>query len=215
MLYKQACHLIEWPELCFSNVNVIAEFKKLPNFMFCKQEFIATSIYSMKKVVFLGSMIFVVAACNSDAEIKDLRGTDVSSSLVSSEQSQKELEESLSKIRQEEEEKERLAEESRTTLEFDKLIHDFGNVKPEVENKTVFRVKNTGTKPLIIENVEASCGCTTPKKPEKPILPGDSDEIEVSFKSNPGQTGEQDKTVTVTANTAERLHKLEIRAFVK
>src|SRR5690606_29007786 len=105
--------------------------------------------------------------------------------------------------------------EAETTLEFDKLTHDFGNVKPEVENKTTFFVKNTGTKPLIIENVEASCGCTTPKKPEKPILPGDSDEISVTFKSNPGQTGEQKKSITVTANTAEKIHTLEIRAFIK
>lgn len=169
----------------------------------------------MKKFVVFGSLIFALSACNSGSDIQDLRGKEVNSSIVSSEQSQKELDESLAKIREEEAEKERQAKESRTTLEFDKAIHDFGDVKAEVENKTTFIVKNTGTKPLIIENVEASCGCTTPKKPEKPILPGQSDEIAVSFKSNPGQTGEQNKTVTVTANTEERLHKLEVRAFVK
>ena len=99
-----------------------------------------------------------------------MRGKEVSSTIAADELSQKELEESLAKIRQEEEEKERKAKEAQTTLEFDKLTHDFGNVKPETPNTTTFRVKNTGTKPLIIENVEASCGCTTPKKPEKPIL---------------------------------------------
>lgn len=169
----------------------------------------------MRKAVVFGFVFSLAAACSSESEIKDLRGEEVTSSLVSNSQSQKELEESLAKIRQEEEEKERIAKESRTTLEFDRVSHDFGEVKAEMENKTTFIVKNTGDNPLIIENVEASCGCTTPKKPEKPILPGQSDEIAVSFKSNPGQTGEQNKTVTVTANTEERLHKLEVRAFVK
>lgn len=169
----------------------------------------------MKNGLIFGGVFSILAACSSDSEIKDMRGKEVSSSIVADAQSQEELEKSLAKIRAEEEEKERLAKESQTTLEFDRLLHDFGNVKPEVENRAKFIVKNTGNKPLIIENVEASCGCTTPKKPEKPILPGQSDEIEVTFKSNPGQTGEQNKTVTVTANTEERIHKLEIRAFVK
>lgn len=169
----------------------------------------------MKTVFVFGAILSVLTACNSDSEIKDMRGKEVSSSIVANAQSQEELEKSLAKIRAEEEEKERLAKESQTTLEFDRILHDFGNVNAEVENTTKFVVKNTGNKPLIIENVEASCGCTTPKKPEKPILPGQSDEIEVTFKSNPGQKGDQSKTVTVTANTEERIHKLEIRAFVK
>ena len=169
----------------------------------------------MKKLIVFTITSLVVVACKSDSDIKDMRGKEVTSSYVATEQSQKELDESLSRIRQEEEQKEQLAKESQTTLKFDKLVHDFGNVKAEVENTTTFKVTNTGDKPLIIENVEASCGCTTPKKPEKPILPGQSDEITVTFKSNPGQTGDQKKSVTVTANTAEKLHTLEIKAFVK
>lgn len=170
----------------------------------------------MKKIIVLSSVLAVFTACSSRSEIKDMRGTDIGgSSVVSNEQSQKEMDESLAKVRQEEEEKERLQKEAQTTMEFDKLKHDFGNVVAEMENKTTFVVKNTGNKPLIIESVEASCGCTTPKKPSQPILPGKSDEIDVTFKSNPGQTGEQNKTVTVIANTAERSHKLEVRAFVK
>lgn len=169
----------------------------------------------MKKLIVFTITSLVVVACKSDSDIKDMRGKEVTSSYVATEQSQKELDESLSRIRQEEEQKEQLAKESQTTLKFDKLVHDFGNVKAEVENTTTFKVTNTGDKPLIIENVEASCGCTTPKKPEKPILPGQSDEITVTFKSNPGQTGDQKKSVTVTANTDEKLHTLEIKAFVK
>ena len=77
--------------------------------------------------------------------------------------------------------------ETLTTMSFDKRYHDFGNVKQEVDNTTTFIVTNTGDKPLIIEDVAASCGCTTPQKPTAPILPGKSDKITVTFKSNPGQ----------------------------
>lgn len=166
--------------------------------------------------VFIGiAMAGCLIACSSNSEIKDLRGQEVSSSIVSTTQSPEDIERSLEKIRKEEEEKEKLRLESLTTLKFDRTEHDFGTVKQDVDNVTTFKITNTGDKPLIIENVEASCGCTTPKKPEKPILPGKSDVIEVSFKAKPGQTGDQHKTVTVTANTAENIYKLDVKAFVK
>ena len=102
-----------------------------------------------------------------------------------------------------------------TTLKFDKVLHDFGDVISEEENLTSFIVTNTGDKPLIISDVSTTCGCTTPKKPSGPIAPGASDEIQVTFKSKPTQKNEIKKTVTITANTPERVHKVDIRAFVK
>lgn len=171
----------------------------------------------MEKVIYLISLTFLMFGCNSDSSIniQDNRSEDVKSTLVSTDLTQKELKASLEKIRKQEAEKERIRKESMTAISFDRISHDFGNVDPGVENTTTFIVKNSGNKPLIIENVEASCGCTTPVKPTKPILPGQTDKITVSFKSNPGQTGKQHKTVTVTSNTPEKTHKLEIIAFVK
>ena len=102
-----------------------------------------------------------------------------------------------------------------TSMSFDKMEHDFGTVIEESESTYSFKVTNTGQQPLLIENVKASCGCTTPKKPEKAIAPGMSDEIQVSFKPNVGQLGEQNKTVTVTANTTPDIVVLKIKANVK
>ena len=102
-----------------------------------------------------------------------------------------------------------------TSLKFDKLTHDFGKVKEETDNKTVFRVTNTGKFPLIIDDVKASCGCTTPSKPTKPIAPGKSDKIEVVFHPNEGQLNKQSKTVRVTANTEPKETVLKISAFVE
>lgn len=169
---------------------------------------------TMKKYVIGVFCLSLLSSCSTD-EIKDNRNAEVESTISANGTSAKEMEESLKKIREEEEARERAIKESATTLQFDRLEHDFGNTKPEVENKTTFKVTNTGDKPLVIEDVSASCGCTTPKKPEQPIPPGKSDVIEVVFKANPGQEGVQSKTVTVTANTVEKIHKLEIRANVK
>ena len=102
-----------------------------------------------------------------------------------------------------------------TTLKFDKLSHDFGTVKEESDNKTIFTVTNTGKFPLIIDDVKASCGCTTPSKPTKPIAPGRSDKIEVVFHPNQGQLNNQSKTVRVMANTNPKETMLKISAFVE
>jgi hypothetical protein len=101
-----------------------------------------------------------------------------------------------------------------TTLAFDKLEHDFGNVKIGQDYTYKFKVTNTGKKPLVIEDAKASCGCTVPAKPENPIEPGKSDEIVVTFTPKPGQSGITTKTVSVTANTDPKITTLTIKANV-
>jgi hypothetical protein len=157
----------------------------------------------------------VMSSCSdSSHEIKAQDG-EVVSSVVAGAQSEKELKEALKEIEAEEKQLLKQEKDSYTSLTFDKLKHDFGNVRAEEENTTEFKVTNTGNRPLILSDVSASCGCTMPQKPEGPIAPGESDVIKVTFKSKPGQENEIKKTVTVTANTEEKIHMLEIRAFVK
>lgn len=102
-----------------------------------------------------------------------------------------------------------------TSLKFDKMKHDFGKIKEDTDNKTVFRVTNTGKSPLIINDVKASCGCTTPSKPTEPIAPGKSDKIEVVFHPKVGQLNKQSKSIRVMANTETKEHVLNISAFVE
>jgi hypothetical protein len=77
---------------------------------------------------------------------------------------------------------------------------DFGKVKagPSVKKEYVF--KNTGKEPLIITNVKASCGCTTPDWPKEPIPVGGTGKIVAEFDTK-GRSGMQAKQITVTANT--------------
>ena len=64
---------------------------------------------------------------------------------------------------------------------------DFGQVTKESDSGIrTFEFKNTGNQPLIINNVQATCGCTVPSKPTEPILPGKSGTIEVKYNMNPG-----------------------------
>ena len=83
---------------------------------------------------------------------------------------------------------------------FEKTEHDFGDMIQGDVVETTFKFKNTGKTALVITNARASCGCTVPKYPEKPIQPGEEAEIEVKFNSR-GKKGNQNKRVTLTTNT--------------
>jgi uncharacterized protein YcfL len=155
-------------------------------------------------------IIFLAVSCNSNQ-----KKNETVSSVAAENLTDEELKQRVKKI--EEEEKKMLEAEiaNRTTIAFEKLVHDFGKVKPETDNQYKFKFTNTGNKPLIIKDVKASCGCTTPYKPEKPILPGNSDVIDVNFHPKRSQSGDISKTITVEANTESKLIELQIKAFVE
>src|SRR5574344_414608 len=64
-------------------------------------------------------------------------------------------------------------------IQFEKKIHDFGQINQGDNGLCEFVFKNTGKEPLIITNVRSSCGCTVPEKPNEPILPGKKPEMKV------------------------------------
>lgn len=79
---------------------------------------------------------------------------------------------------------------------------DFGDIYQGEKVQHVFRFVNSGNEPLIITNVEVTCGCTTPRGwPRDPIMPGAKAEIEVQFNSS-GKFGRQNKVVTIVSNAS-------------
>lgn len=101
-----------------------------------------------------------------------------------------------------------------TSVAFAETAHDFGSIKQDSQNTKVFKFKNTGDKPLLIESARGSCGCTVPNYPKQPIPPGQEGEIEVVY--SPGkQKGQQTKSVTIIANTEPRTTVLQIKANVE
>jgi hypothetical protein len=99
-------------------------------------------------------------------------------------------------------------------IDFEKLEHDFGSFKEEAGDQTYsFKFKNNGASPLILNNVRASCGCTTPEWTKEPIAPGGNGIIKVSY--NPkNRPGPFNKTVTVTSNAENASVILRIKGSV-
>lgn len=93
------------------------------------------------------------------------------------------------------------------------INHDFGTLKEGDKVTHVYKFKNTGAVPLIIETVRPSCGCTAPNWSKEPIPVGGTGEVEVVFDSK-GKPNAQNKTVTVTANTWPQSTVLRFKAFV-
>lgn len=91
---------------------------------------------------------------------------------------------------------------------------DFGVVQEGVKVEHVFDFVNTGEAPLIISNVLASCGCTTPEYSKHPIAPGEKGTVKVMFDSN-GQLGKQHKIITVMSNAENRNMLMHLRGEVK
>ncbi len=85
---------------------------------------------------------------------------------------------------------------------FDAQKHDMGTILWNSPHTARFTVKNAGNKPLLITNVEASCGCTVAEWDKKPVKQGDSAEISVSY--NAEMLGHFSKQVAVYTNAAKR-----------
>ncbi len=92
------------------------------------------------------------------------------------------------------------AQTTQAKITFDQLEHDFGTFQEDAGPQSYnFQFVNQGNSPLILNNVQASCGCTTPEWTQKPIAPGEKGFIKVSY--NPqNRPGPFNKTITVSAN---------------
>ena len=98
---------------------------------------------------------------------------------------------------------------------FEKNSHNFGSfLESAGVQTTTFKFKNTGTVPLILNGVRASCGCTTPKWTQEPVAPGASGEIQVSYDPS-NRPGAFTKSITVTSNAENGTIMLEISGQVE
>jgi len=100
-------------------------------------------------------------------------------------------------------------------IEFEKEIHDFGEI-PEDGGKVTysFRFKNTGGQPLVVHNVKASCGCTSPDWTRKPVKPGSGGYVKATFDPR-RRPGNFNKSIVVRSNAKEASVVLRITGKVK
>jgi hypothetical protein len=105
------------------------------------------------------------------------------------------------------------AQDATAKIEFKSETIDYGEIDKGSDGVRVFEFTNTGTAPLVISAVRSSCGCTIPKKPEEPILPGQTGQIEVKYDTN--RVGPIRKAITVTSNADVPTKVLKIKGTVK
>ncbi len=105
------------------------------------------------------------------------------------------------------------AQEKTAKIQFKAETVDYGQIEKGSDGIRVFEFTNTGEVPLIISKVSSSCGCTIPKKPEQPVLPGQTGEIQVKYDTN--RVGPIRKAITVISNADTPTKVLKIKGEVK
>lgn len=99
-------------------------------------------------------------------------------------------------------------------ITFEKTEHDFGQINEgDGRVSVIFEFKNEGMAPLVLSNVRASCGCTTPTWTKTPVEPGEVGSITVTYNPN-GRPGKFQKTVTITSNATTPTTKVYIKGEV-
>lgn len=98
-------------------------------------------------------------------------------------------------------------------ITFEQPVFKFGTIKEGDEVSHDFAFTNTGKSDLLISFASASCGCTVPEWPKKPIPPGGKGVIKATFNST-NKSGPQHKKITITANTKPELTEISIEGMV-
>ncbi|CAM1358231.1 conserved exported hypothetical protein [Tenacibaculum litopenaei] len=97
-------------------------------------------------------------------------------------------------------------------FKFEKEQIDYGKVVQGANGERSFEFTNVGDTPLVIKEVRSTCGCAIPKKPEKPIMPGEKGSIVVSY--NTHALGGFSKVITIVSNAKQPKRRLKIKGFV-
>jgi hypothetical protein len=107
------------------------------------------------------------------------------------------------------------AQTKQANISFDFESHDFGKIDEAKGPVTVnFEFTNTGSQPLLVKQVHASCGCTSPNWSKEPVLPGKKGFVSATY--NPkNRPGVFTKTVTVTSNASTPNKVLTIKGNVE
>lgn len=97
-------------------------------------------------------------------------------------------------------------------FKFEQETIDYGKIIKGSEGERTFVFTNVGDAPLIIQSIKSSCGCTVPKKPENPIMPGEKGEIKVSYDTK--RIGGFSKQITILSNAITARKIVKIKGFV-
>jgi len=99
-------------------------------------------------------------------------------------------------------------------ITFTETVHDFGIIPLKGLAECEFTFVNTGKEPLIIQNCQASCGCTVPTCPkDKPVKPGEKGTIKVKYTTT-NSPGTFNKYFTVISNAKNSSVRITIKGEI-
>jgi len=98
-------------------------------------------------------------------------------------------------------------------FKFDMETINYGKIKHGSNGVRIFEFTNIGKSPLVITKIQTSCGCTVPKKPEQPILPGEKGKIEVAYDTK--RIGGFSKAITIYSNAKNPRKMIKIKGYVE
>lgn len=98
-------------------------------------------------------------------------------------------------------------------ITFEESEFNFKDIHQGEKVEHIFNLENTGDSPLIITNVQTTCGCTATNWDREPILPGAKSSLKVSFNSA-GKMGRQNKVITIISNSVAPLNQVKITTNV-
>jgi len=160
-------------------------------------------------VVVMIATVFMLQSCKEDSKVKDSAREQLNSPKDKIANSTKNPKDMLKK------EAEPVG--PTTTIEFKQMTYDFGKVMEGTIVEHDYKFTNTGSEPLILKKVKASCGCTTPSWPRNAIAPGETGVIHAKFDTKKrGRVGgaPQNKSITVTGNITGGKTVLKLKGLV-
>ncbi|WP_233881903.1 DUF1573 domain-containing protein [Tenacibaculum piscium] len=97
-------------------------------------------------------------------------------------------------------------------FKFETETIDYGKIAVGSEGKRTFEFTNIGDEPIIIKDIISACGCTVPKKPKAPIMPGQKGSIDVSYDTK--RVGGFSKALTIVSNAKNTRKRVKIKGFI-
>ena len=104
-------------------------------------------------------------------------------------------------------------DKSVTTVSIDRPEKNFGNILLNEKREHVFKLVNTGNKPLVVYDVTTSCGCTKAEYSKEPVRPGDALDLKVIYDAE--DKGRFRKNLTVYCNAEDSPLKLTVVGMVE
>lgn len=94
--------------------------------------------------------------------------------------------------------------QEKAEFKFEQETHDFGKIPQGTPVTYTFKFTNTGTAPLIISNIQSTCGCTVPDYSKTPVKPGEEGQIKVTFNAAAAQPFSKPITIASNAKTPSK-----------